>query len=78
MLQMSNMDDERKQSGAKLANRFYPIDFSIILGFPNDDFDPSDVFEYTQDFHGNGDSAILHIISIIDFWSKLAFIMKIA
>ena len=70
MLLMSNMDDERKQPGAKLANRFHPIDFSAILGFHNDDFDPRDVLEYTQDFHGNGDSTILHITFIIDVLVK--------
>ena len=67
---MANMYDERKKCGAKLANRFHPIDFSGILGFPNDDFDPSDVFEYTQDFHGNGDSTILHITFVIDVLVK--------
>ena len=41
------------------------------MGFPNDYFDPSDVYEYTQDFHGNGDSSILHITSIIDVLVKV-------
>ena len=49
---MSNMEDEKKKCGARLARRFRPIDFLDIPSFPNDDFNPSDVFEYTQDFHG--------------------------
>ena len=68
---MSNMDDERKEYGSKLANRFHPIDFSSIRGFLNDDFDPSDVFEYTQDFHENDDSTILHITFVIDVLLKV-------
>ena len=70
MLLMSNMNDERKKCGAKLACNFLPTDFSGISGFPNNNFDPNDVYEYTQDFHGNGDSAILHITSIIDVLVK--------
>ena len=59
---MSNMEDEKKKCGDKLASRFHPIDFSDILGFPKDDLDPSDVYEieYTRDFNGDGDSTILH------------------
>ena len=66
MLLMSNI----KKCGTKLASRFHPIDFLGIPGFPNDDFDPSDVYEYTQDFHGNGDSTILNITSVIDVLVK--------
>ena len=40
------------------------------MGFPNDNFDLNDEFEYTQDFHGNGDSTILHITSIINVLLK--------
>ena len=62
---MSKMDDERKKCGAKLASRFHPIDFSYIMGFPNDDFDPSYVYGYTKDFHGDDDSTILYVTSVI-------------
>ena len=72
------MEDERKKCGAKLASRFHPIDFSDIPVIPNDDFDPSDVYEYTRDFHGYGDSTILHITFVIDVMVKGGIYMRIA
>ena len=58
------MDDE--DYGALISNAYPSIDFSGILGFPN--YEPylqDQRYSQASNFYGNGDSAVIHIISFL-------------
>ena len=64
------MDDE--YYGAQISNAYPPIDFSGIPGFPN--YEPylqDKIYSYASIFCGNGNSAIIHIISFLSFVNKI-------
>jgi hypothetical protein len=55
-----------------LANWYAPIDFSNILGCPNEL--PSIDSDFTLKFYGHNDSTTLHILSFLEFISDLGII----
>ena len=59
------MDLEIEDDGSLVKKCFPQLDFSSILGFPNDGYDSDVLFDCTPSFHGFDDSTIHHIASFI-------------
>ena len=59
------MDLEIEDDGSLVEKCFPQLDFSGILGFSNEGYDPNLLFDSTPSFHGHGDSTIFGIASFI-------------